>query len=163
MQDTLGAIQPKTIQLTIEGFEELQNELKELVEVKLPALIIRVAKAREFGDLSENAEYHSAREDQNLIETRMDEIQSVLAKAEIVKQTTSHTKVGIGSRVIIIIKGQKTKKEITIVGEFEAEPGAGKISSVSPLGKALMGKKKSDTVKVTAPAGEIEYEIVDIK
>lgn len=160
---TNGDTPVKTIQLTIEGYEELQNELQELLEVKLPAVVARVAKAREYGDLSENAEYHSAREDQNLIETRIDEIQQVLTKAQVVKQTTSHSKVGMGSKVTIAIKGQKTKKIISIVGEFEADPVEGKISSVSPLGKALMGKKKGDKVKVTAPAGDVEYEIVDIK
>ncbi len=163
MQDTNGAVHPKTVQLTAEGFEELQKELRDLTDVKLPAVVARVSKAREYGDLSENAEYHSAREDQNLIETRIDEIERVLANAQVVHLTKSTTKVGIGSQVKIAIKGKKTTKTIHIVGEFEADPVENKISAVSPLGKALMNMKKSDVVKVAAPAGDVEYEILDIK
>lgn len=164
MQDTNGATTiNKIVQLTAEGFDDLQKELTELLDIKLPAVVARVAKAREYGDLAENAEYHSAREDQNFIETRIDEIQRVLANAQVVQQTTSRTKVGIGSQITVVIKGKKTKKTLFIVGEFEAEPGEGKISAVSPLGKALMGKKKGDVVTVSAPAGDQEYQIVDIK
>lgn len=155
----------KTVQLTPEGLEELQLELKELTEVKLPAVIARVAKAREYGDLSENAEYHSARDDQNLIETRISEIEAVIARAKVVKHTKSTTAVGIGSSVTVSIVGGKSAKKmvIQIVGEFEADPTQGKISSVSPLGKSLMGKKKGDTAVVAAPAGEVTYKIEGIK
>ncbi len=160
MQD----IAPKIIQLTQAGFDELKEELQELIEVKLPAVIERVTKAREYGDLSENSEYHSAKEDQTLIETRIDEIEEILAHAKVVKHTTSSTKVGMGSTVVVSIAGKKAKKQtLTIVGEFESDPVSGKISSVSPLGQALMNKKKGDKVMVTAPAGEIEYTILDIK
>lgn len=152
------------VQLTSEGLEELQLELKDLIEVRLPAVIDRVAKAREYGDLSENAEYTSAKEDQTLLEARIEEIEAILANAQVVQQTRSTTKVGMGSQVTVNIVGKKGKKvTMTVVGEFEAEPGENKISSVSPLGKALMGTKKGDKVKVTAPAGEIEYEVVEIK
>lgn len=161
MQDQTNA---KVVQLTAEGYEELQEELNELTEVKLPAVIERVSKAREYGDLAENAEYHNAREDQTLIETRIDEIEKILASAQVVQQTRSTTKVGMGSVIVVNIKGKKGKKvTFTMVGEFESEPGEGKISSVSPLGKALNGQKKGDVVKVEAPAGVVEYEIVDIK
>lgn len=163
MQDTTP-VATKTIQLTADGYEELQKELNDLLNVKLPAVVSRVAKAREYGDLSENSEYHSAREDQTLIETRIDEIQKVLANAQVVHQTTSHTTVGIGSNLVVCITGKKSKKiTLEVVGEFEADPTGGKISAVSPLGKALMGKKKGDKVKVAAPAGEVEYEILEIK
>lgn len=157
----------KTIQLTSEGLEELQKELTELTQVKLPEAVARVAKAREYGDLSENAEYHSARDDQNLIETRIGEIEEILAKAKVVRPTRSRNAVGMGSTVTVSIKGKKGKKGkklvFYIVGEFEADPLESKISSVSPLGKALMGKKKGDVIKVVAPAGEIEYVIEKIK
>lgn len=155
----------KTIQVTQEGLEELQRELKELVEVKLPANVERVSKAREYGDLAENAEYHSAKEDQTLIETRIDEIEKILAMAQVVQNTRSSTKVGMGSTVVVCITSKKKSKPqtFTIVGEFEAIPSEGKVSSVSPLGKALMGKKKGDVVMVNAPAGEVEYEILEIK
>jgi transcription elongation factor GreA len=161
MQDNNGA---KTIQITQEGLAELKEELRELVEVKLPAVVDRVAKAREYGDLSENSEYHSAKEDQTFIETRIDEIQGVLANAKVVKNTTSSTKIGMGSTVVLTVKGKSAKKQtITLVGEYEADPTEGKISQASPLGQALLGKKKGDKATVSAPAGEIEYEILDIK
>lgn len=152
------------VQLTSEGLEELQLELKDLIEVRLPAVIDRVAKAREYGDLSENAEYTSAKEDQTLLEARIEEIEAILANAQVVQQTRSTTKVGMGSQVTVSVVGKKGKKvTMTVVGEFEAEPGENKISSVSPLGKALMGTKKGDRVTVSAPAGEIEYEVVEIE
>ncbi len=163
MQDN-GNGNGKVIQLTQEGLEELKQELSELIDVKLPAVIDRVAKAREYGDLSENSEYHSAKEDQTLVETRIEEIQSILDHAQIVKHTTSSSKVGMGSHVVVTVLGKKAKKQnFTIVGETEANPSEGKISSASPLGKALMGKKKGDQAKVSAPAGVVEYMIEEIK
>lgn len=155
-------VTPKQIELTKEGLEEIKSELHELAEVKLPAVIQRVAKAREHGDLSENAEYHSARDEQQLLQARIDELQNILDKAIVVKNTRSHTKIGMGSVVTISKTGQKKERTITITGEFEAEPTAGKISISSPLGEALAGKKKGDTAVVKAPAGEIEYTIKKI-
>jgi len=151
------------IQLTQAGLDELTQELSQLVETKLPESIVRVTKAREYGDLSENSEYHSARDDQQLIQTRIDQIQVILEKAQVVKNTHSKTVIGVGSKVTIQKVGNQTQKTYEVVGEFEAEPGESKISSVSPLGKSLMKKKKGDTVKVTAPAGVIEYKIKDVK
>jgi transcription elongation factor GreA len=151
------------VKLTKEGFDELKTELTELVEIKLPEVIKRVATARDHGDLSENAEYHSARDDQQLLQARIDEIQDILDNAVVIKNTTSHTKIGMGSRVEIVKAGTKKSREVMIVGEFEADPTAGKVSSGSPLGKALMGKKNGDKAIVQAPAGDIEYEINKIK
>lgn len=150
------------IVLTQKGVDDLTSELDELKTVKLPAVIDRVSKAREYGDLSENAEYHSARDEQQLVETRIDEIVEILAKAKTVKNTTTTGKVGMGSKVVVS-QGKSKPFLITIVGEFEAEPGETTISSVSPMGKALMHKKKGDTVIVKAPAGEVEYTIQEIK
>jgi transcription elongation factor GreA len=153
----------KIIELTQSGQEELKAELKDLVEVKLPQAIKRVADAREYGDLSENSEYHDAREDKDLIDTRIAEIEGILDKAVIVKATKSKNTIGMGSSVTVENKTKKGKQRtFEIVGEFEAEPMEGKISSVSPLGKALMGKKKGDSVTYQAPAGEITYTIVKI-
>lgn len=155
---------PKPIQLTAEGLEELKSELQKLKEVDLPEIINRVAVARNHGDLSENSEYHSAKEDQQLIETRISEIEDILERATVIKTTKNTDKVGVGSTVECNIKGN-AKKTFTfhIVGEYEAVPAEGKISSVSPLGKALMGKKKGEQAKVQAPAGEVVYEIINIK
>lgn len=153
-----------SIELTKEGLEELKQELNELETIKLPAIIDRVAKAREHGDLSENSEYQSARDDQGIVEARIAEVEEVIAKAKVVKSTHNKLKVGVGSTVVLYLEN-KPKKEFTytVVGEFEADPSEGKISSVSPLGQALSGKKKSDKVKVIAPAGEICYIIKEIK
>lgn len=152
------------IQLTQEGLEELKTELSELKDEKLPRIIERVASAREQGDLSENADYHNAKQEQNLIETRISEIEDILANATVVQNTTSHTQVGIGSRVEVTLSG-KSGKTFTyeIVGEFEADPEEGKVSAVSPLGKALIGKKKGEKASVQAPAGEVAYVIKNIK
>ena len=154
---------PDRIELTKNGLEELKEEVRQLKEDKLPAVIKRVAEAREYGDLSENAEYHDAKDEQRLIETRIDEIEDILAQAKVVNTTRSTTKVGVGSNIVVRKSSGKKTLSIQIVGEFEADPLENKITSGSPLGKALMGKKKGDTVKVKAPSGVIEYEIVDIK
>lgn len=152
-----------TIELTKEGLEELRSELAELKEIKLTAVIKRVSKAREYGDLSENAEYHAAKEEQEFLETRIEEIEDIISRAVVIKNTRSQSKIGVGSVVTVTKKGSKDKKVFTIVGEFEANPLENKISSVSPLGKALVGKKKGDTTEVKAPAGIMEYTIKDIK
>ncbi|MBU0579095.1 transcription elongation factor GreA [Patescibacteria group bacterium] len=154
----------KTIKLTQGGYEELKTELDELIDDKLPKAIKRVADAREYGDLSENSEYHDARDDKDLINTRIIEIEEILDKAKIVKATKSKNIIGIGSKVTIYLKGKKTRKRtFQIVGEYEADPVEGKISGISPLGNALEGHKKGDEVTYQAPAGEITYIITDIK
>lgn len=155
---------PKT-QLTQDGYDEIVRELKELEEIKLPAIILRVETARGYGDLSENAEYHSAKEDQELIETRINELQSILQNSVIVSTAHKTASIGIGCTVTVSIKRGKTTKKQTflIVGEFEADPAAGKISSASPIGIALTGKKKGDTIAVDTPAGKVEYTIEDVK
>lgn len=160
----LAQNEPKKIQLTAQGLVDLQAELEELETVKLPAIIKRVAIARAHGDLSENAEYHNAREEQQLMQTRIDELQDTIANATVVKNTKSANKIGMGSTVVVEIEGKKGKSfTYHIVGEFEAKPGEGKISIDSPLGEALMGKKKGDKVVVKAPAGEITYIIKEMK
>ncbi len=151
------------ITLTQAGLDELKEELRILVEEKLPKVIVRIAIAREHGDLSENAEYHSARDEQQLLQARIDEVERILSKAKVANKTTSHTAVGLGSTVTIQKKGGKKTKTVTLVGEFEADPDEGKISNASPLGKALAGKKKGEEAKVAAPAGEIVYTIIAIK
>lgn len=162
-EQSLSTAAVKQVELTKEGLEELTRELQELTNVKLPQVIDRVSKAREYGDLSENSEYHSARDEQQLIEARIEEIQNILSNAKMVKATKSHDKVGIGSIVILAQEGKKGEFEVSIVGEFESTPGQTKISSVSPMGKALMGKKKGDKAVVKAPAGETVYIINNIK
>ena len=130
--------------------QELKEELKELKEVKLPEAIKRVTAAREYGDLSENAEYHDARDEQEFIHTRIDDIEEIIANAKVVKGTRSQTVIGIGSTVTVKKNDSKTKQEFQIVGEYEADPMENKFQRVS-LGKALIGKRQGDEVSVKAP------------
>lgn len=148
------------VQLTLTGYNELQSELNEL-QKQLPMAIDRVAKAREQGDLAENAEYHAAREDHAAVVGRIEELSDILNRSEIIQNTTSKTQVGVGSRVLVDVNN--SSHEFTIVGEWEADPSAKKISHESPLGKALIGKQVGEEVKVDAPAGVIVYKIKEIK
>jgi len=152
------------VQLTIDGLEELKAELQDLKDNKLPKVIARVAAAREQGDLSENADYHSAKEEQSFVETRISEIEDIISRSEVVKDGKDKSKVSIGSKVEVSLKGKGGKTfTYEIVGEFEADPEEGKISSVSPIGKALLGKKKGESATVKAPAGEVTYQIENVQ
>lgn len=159
MSDTTATDQK--IQLTQVGVDELRQEVDELNNVRLPKIIERVANAREQGDLSENADYHSARDEQAITQARINEIEEILFRAKVVTNQKSILTVGMGSKVTI--QPSKGKKIVyTLVGEFESDPEAGKVSVVSPMGKALMGKKKGDSVSVKAPVGDVTYEILAI-
>lgn len=151
----------KTI-LTKQGWEKLEKELKELKEHKRPQVLERLKRARSLGDLKENSEYISAREDLNLIEQRIEEIEEILKKAEIVeKKSLEKDTVQVGSKVKVEIEGRI--EEYTIVGEFEGDPLNKRISCNSPLGKALLEKKVNQTVEVLTPAGKLKYRIVAIE
>ena len=147
----------KTYQITEEGRKELETELEEL-KGRRGEIADKIAEARDYGDLSENAEYDSAREEQGLVETRIAEIEDILVNAEIIKIKKS-SKVHVGSTVEI--KSDKTAK-YTIVGPVEADPMNGKISNESPLGVALMDKAVGDKVTLTTPKGDIAYTIISV-
>lgn len=150
------------VQMTPLGYRQLVDELKQIETTGLPESIDRVAKAREFGDLSENAEYHSAKEDLAALEGRIEELKDIIARVTVVDiKKAGDTEVGIGSLVSVEVNGGK--HEFSIVGEWEADPAAKKISHESPLGSALIGKKKGDTVEVEAPAGKVIYVINEVK
>lgn len=158
------AASTKVIHVTEEGLEELKAELLELETVKLPAGIERLSIARSHGDLKENSEYHNAKEDLELIENRISELKDALNHAQVVKQTKSKTKIGVGSLVKVSIKGKKsTTKTFHIVGDFEANPTEGKISSSSPIGAALLGHKVGDEVVIKIPTGTATYLVEEIK
>jgi transcription elongation factor GreA len=148
----------KLYQITEEGKRELEEELEEL-KSRRGAIADKIAEARDFGDLSENAEYDSAREEQGLVESRIAEIEDILLNAELIKGG-SKTKVSLGSKVEL--KTGKKTVIYTVVGPVEADPIEGKISNESPIGLALMGKKVGDKASIKTPKGEIEYEIVKI-
>jgi transcription elongation factor GreA len=152
----------KKIYLTKEGLEELRKEYTDLAKVKRPQTVQRLTDARNQGDLSENAEYVAAREELAFIDGRVDELEEILKKVDIISDTTkSGTAVKLGSEVTVKIDG---KSEVyRVVGEWEADPTEKKISHESPLGKALIGKKIGEKIHVDAPAGKIAYTIVQIK
>ena len=153
-------IKPSVVHLTREGLEELKRELDELKTVKLPAAIERVAKAREFGDLAENSEYHNAREDLAMVEGRVEELEELLKRVSVIKNNGARASVGLGCQVTVATNGQTHMFEI--VGEWEADPAKKKISAESPLGKALMGKKVGEMAEFEAPIGKILYTVKKI-
>lgn len=148
----------KMFQITESGKKELEVELQEL-KGRRGAIADKIAEARDYGDLSENAEYDSAREEQGLVESRIAEIEDVLLNAEIISATKSSS-VKLGSKVELKM-GAKTVS-YHVVGPVEADPMAGKISNESPIGLALMGKKIGDIATITTPKGQIEYEVVKV-
>jgi len=146
--------------LTQDGLIKLNEELKVLINEKRKEVIERIREAAAHGDLSENADYAQAREEQSFIEGRIQEIEDMIKNAEIITASTQHSTVTIGSTVKV--KVNNTEKTYAIVGSNEANPTEGKISNESLVGRALLGKKAGDKVKVTTPAGEMEYEILSI-
>ena len=150
----------KDFHLTSQGLKELKAELKKLVDEKRPRLIKRVAVARNHGDLSENSEYTAAREDLAFVAGRIDELEELIAKAKLIKTKKTKDEVKLGCKVTVKVNGKKQTFEL--VGEWEADPLEQKISHTSPLGKALLGKKKNDKVKIEAPAGKVTYHIQKI-
>ena len=145
----------KAYQITTEGKKELELELAEL-KGRRGEIAEKIASARDFGDLSENAEYDAAREEQGLVETRVAEIEDILQQAEIIKSTKSSV-VGLGTTVEL--KSDTKNVTYKLVGPVEANPLEGKISNESPIGIELMGKKVGDEVKISTPKGEISYTI----
>lgn len=148
----------KLYKITNEGKKELECELEELKSHR-SATADKIAEARDFGDLSENAEYDSAREEQGLLESRIAEIEDVLLNAEMIKGG-SKTKVTLGSKVEL--KNGRKPVVYTVVGPVEADPLAGKVSNESPIGGAIFGKKVGDSVTITTPKGIVNYKIISI-
>ena len=151
----------KKVQLTNQGFEKLKNELEELKNKTKQEVLTRLNQARAMGDLSENSAYSAAKEELNLIDGRITELEEILKNAEIVEGNNNKNMVQLGSSVIVEVNGKKEKFEI--VGDFEADPLNKKLSHTSPIGQALTGKKVGDWVEVEVPAGKIKYKIVGIK
>lgn len=149
------------IKITKEGLEALKRELSTLVDEKRPKLVDRLSNARSQGDLSENSDYQSAREELEFLDGRIEEIEEVIKNASVVITKNGKSEVGVGTRVTLKVNGKNHLYEI--VGEWEADPANKKISHTSPLGVALVGKKKGDKVEVEAPAGKVIYEILAIE
>ncbi len=146
--------------LTSEGLLKLNEELKILVTEKRKDVIERIREAAAHGDLSENADYAQAREEQSFIEGRIQEIEDMIKNAEIIKHAANTNAVTVGSTIVVKVNGEE--KTYSIVGSNEANPTAGKISNESNVGRALLGKKVGEKAVVTTPVGDKEYEIVSI-
>ena len=150
--------------MTASGLQRLETELRQLKVEERPAIIVAIAEARSDGDLSENAEYHAARERQSFIEGRIIELEEVVSAAEVIDPSTlSGDQVKFGAHVKLV--DEETDKETTyqIVGAHEADIKQARLSISSSLAKALIGKKLGDTVSVPAPSGDRTYEILDVK
>lgn len=150
-----------TVQLTKVGFESLKKELDELMEVKRPKVVERLANARAQGDLAENSDYTNAKEELEFLDGRIAELSEVLRNAKVVNGNGKRSGVDIGTKVTVKVNGQTHVYDI--VGQWEADPMNKKISPDSPLGIALFGKMVGEKVEVEAPAGKLQYEILAIE
>ncbi|MCI6542549.1 MAG: transcription elongation factor GreA [Firmicutes bacterium] len=150
--------------LTPEGKKQLEDRLLELKTVKRPEVTKKIGIAREFGDLSENAEYDAAKEEQGIIEAEIAEIEVKLRNCEIINMDKLPTnKVSVGCKVKLFDETFSEEVEYQIIGSTESDPLKGLISNESPVGRALLGKKKGETVEVSTPAGTVVYKVLEIK
>lgn len=150
------------IPMTREGFDALDRELRDLKSVQRPAVIRSIAEAREHGDLSENAEYHAAREKQSFIEGRVKELESVLGRAEVIDPSKLSGSIKFGATVTIVDEDTEDEHTYKIVGEVEANIEAGLLNMKSPLARALIGKEEGDSVEVATPRGPRSYEVLRV-
>jgi transcription elongation factor GreA len=149
--------------ITIEGFEKLSQDLAHLKTVERPAVIQAIAEARDHGDLSENAEYHAAKEKQSFLEGRIMDLEDKIARSDIIDVSKlSGDTVKFGAKVNLADLDNNKKISYQIVGEYESELEQGKISLTSPIAKAMIGKSKGEIIEVKAPSGIREYEILEI-
>ncbi len=152
------------IPMTPAGFRALEDELRNLRQVERPEIIKAIAAAREHGDLSENAEYHSAREKQGFIEGRILELEDVVSRADLIDPTSlTGSTIRFGATVKLADEDSDEQSTFQIVGSYEANVEKGLISITSPLARALIGKKAGDSAEVNAPSGPKSYEIINVK
>lgn len=148
--------------MTPRGLTALQTELKQLKSVERPAIIRAIAEAREHGDLSENAEYHSAREKQSFIEGRVKELEGLISLADVIDPAKMSGSIKFGATVTLIDEDTEAEKTYQIVGEQEADIENGLLNIKSPLARALIGKEEGDSVEVRTPGGTRDYEIAKV-
>jgi len=152
-------VNTKPVYLTAEGLEKLKAELEHLIGTERPRVAQRIHDAKLDGDLSENAEYEDAKQEQSFLEGRIATLEAQIKNAEVIEHVNGD-RVGIGSRVTV--KGDDGKQTFTIVGSAEAAPRDGRISNESPVGAALMGRRKGEKIAVTTPAGPVSYTLVSL-
>ena len=151
------------VPMTKAGYEKLKDELEKLKHEERPKNIQDIAEARAHGDLSENAEYHAAKERQGFINSRIKELEAKIASAIIVSSAhQDHSRITFGATVRLVPLDSKEEKRYTLVGQEEADLKAGRISVHSPVGKALIGHSEGETVTIRVPAGEVQYTIAEI-
>lgn len=150
------------VPMTRRGFDALGAELKKLKSDERPAVIRAIAEAREHGDLSENAEYHAAREKQSFIEGRIKEIEGLLGRAEVFDPARLSGAIKFGATVTLVDEDTEEQRTYQIVGEAEADIENGRLNIRSPLARALIGKEKGDSVEVRTPGGQRSYEVIEI-
>lgn len=148
--------------LTAEGILKLQNELDYLIDVRRPEVARQIAEAKADGDVSENAGYDEAKNTQAFVEGRIMTVKNILANAVVISQTGAKDHVDIGCTVTILDVAYGSRETYTIVGSTEVDPGNGRISLKSPIGRALMGRRNGDRVEVQTPGGAVEFEVVEI-
>ena len=155
----------KPVYLTEEGLEALKAELDELINVKRPALARRLHVAIKQGDLSENADYIAAKEEQGFLEGRIQQLQAMIRNAQIIRKPRGNGRIDMGSRVRLLEEGmdESEVEEYVIVGPTEAEPSKGKISYESPLGKALLGHREGEIIEYHAPIGVLRFRILKVR
>ena len=152
------------VPVTRTGYDALNAELKTLKEETRPAVIKAIAEAREHGDLSENAEYHAAREKQSFVEGRIKELEGVISRADVIDpEKMSGTSIKFGATVKIVDEDTDEEKTYQIVGEPEADIDSGKLNMRSPLARGLIGKEEGDSVSINTPGGGRSYEILTVK
>ena len=152
------------VPMTIEGHKKLEEELHRIRSIERPRIIQAISEARAHGDLSENAEYHAAKEAQGLNEARVAELEDMLSRADVIDVSKlSGSTVKFGALVTLIDEDTEEKVKYRIVGEIESDVKQGKISIASPIARALIGKAKGDTVDVTTPRGSRSYEVVKVE
>ncbi len=150
--------------MTRAGYEALVAELKTLKEKERPAIIRAIAEARAHGDLSENAEYHTAKDRQGLIEARIKEVESLISRADVIDPAKmSGATIRFGATVVLIDENSEEERTYQIVGESEADIANGRLNMRSPLARALIGKEEGDSVEVTAPGGARSYEVLSVR
>jgi transcription elongation factor GreA len=151
------------IPMTRAGFDALETELRQLKSEERPAVIRAIAEAREHGDLSENAEYHAAREKQSFIEGRIKELESIIGRAEVIDTSRLSGSIKFGAHITILDEDTEEKHHYQIVGEAEADLERGLLNIRSPLARALIGKDEGDSVDVRTPGGQRSYEVISIR
>ena len=150
------------VPMTQRGFRDLDAELKTLKSTERPAIIRAIAEAREHGDLSENAEYHSAREKQSFIEGRIQQLEGLISRADVIDPAKLSGPIKFGATVLLVDEDTEEEKSYQIVGEAEADLALGRLNLKAPLARALIGKDEGDSVEVRTPGGEKSYEVLKI-